>query len=64
MEQTTASGILSTAATVFVTVGVGMIQTDFIKGAASILVGCAIYVGTEILKKYGYDVGSVINGGR
>lgn len=64
METETKTGLLATAATAFVTFGVMVLEKDFIQGAASILVGCAIFVGTEILKKHGYDVGSVMNGDR
>ena len=58
MDNILSKGLLLTVATALVGYGVTTIYTNFWYGFAGLVVGALVFVGREVLKQKGYNVGS------
>lgn len=56
----TQSGILNTIATILVATGVVTVQSDILLGVFLLILGGAVYVGTEVLKSKGYNLSGIV----
>lgn len=57
--QETQNGVLNTLATALIAYGVTALNSNFLYSIIAIVIGLAVYVGKEVLKKYGIDLGSI-----
>jgi hypothetical protein len=59
MDNVFSKGILLAAATALVGYGASALNANFWQAIIAIAFGVVIFVGREVLKKYGYDVTKV-----
>jgi len=59
MDNVLSKGLLLTVAVALVTYGVEFIRENFWYGLIALILGVLVFVGREILKANGYEVGAI-----
>ena len=57
MDNVLSKGLLLTVATALVGYGAATLQINFWNALLALIIGAAVYVGREVLKKRGYTLG-------